>query len=63
LAGEAIPLGARIPALADAGDVMTSQRPYHDPLRIEDALAECLRCAGGQFPAEVVAALESLVRA
>ena len=62
LMGEEIPLGARILALADAWDVMTSQRSYHDPLTIEDALAECRRCAGGQFSTEVVVALESLVR-
>jgi putative nucleotidyltransferase with HDIG domain len=62
LMGEEIPLGARVLALADAWDVMTSQRSNHDPLTIEDALAECRRCAGGQFSTEVVVALESLVR-
>jgi diguanylate cyclase (GGDEF)-like protein/PAS domain S-box-containing protein len=61
--GEQIPLGARILALADSWDVMTSVRPYHEPLSTEEALAECRRCAGGQFSAEVVDALESLVRA
>jgi len=63
LAGERIPLGARILALADSWDVMTSVRPYHEPLSTEEALAECRRCAGGQFSSEVVDALESLVRA
>ncbi len=63
LSGERIPLGARILALADSWDVMTSVRPYHEPLSTDEALAECRRCAGGQFSAEVVDALETLVRA
>jgi HD-GYP domain-containing protein (c-di-GMP phosphodiesterase class II) len=62
LRGERIPLGARILALADSWDVMTSERPYHAPLSTDEALAECRRCAGGQFSAEVVDALEALVR-
>jgi putative nucleotidyltransferase with HDIG domain len=61
--GEQIPLGARILALADSWDVMTSVRPYHDPLSTDEALAECRRCVGAQFSEEVVDALESLVRA
>ena len=52
LAGDAIPDGARVLALADAWDVMTSERPYHAPLTVAEALAECRRCAGTQFPAE-----------
>jgi HD-GYP domain-containing protein (c-di-GMP phosphodiesterase class II) len=63
LQGDAIPLGARILALADSWDVMTSERPYHEPLGTEEALAECRRCVGGQFSREVVDALEGLVRA
>lgn len=60
LAGEAIPEGARVLALADAWDVMTSDRPYHAPLSVGDALAECRRCAGGQFWGRAVAAIEEL---
>jgi diguanylate cyclase (GGDEF)-like protein/putative nucleotidyltransferase with HDIG domain len=63
LEGERIPWGARILALADAWDVMTSERPYHQPLSVEDALAEIRRCSGGQFCAEVVDTMEQLVRA
>ncbi|HTI32274.1 MAG TPA: diguanylate cyclase, partial [Miltoncostaea sp.] len=63
LKGDRIPLGARILALADSWDVMTSVRPYHEPLSTDEALAECRRCAGGQFSSEVVEALEALVRA
>jgi putative nucleotidyltransferase with HDIG domain len=63
LKGDRIPLGARILALADSWDVMTSVRSYHEPLSTDEALAECRRCTGGQFSGEVVDALETLVRA
>ena len=63
LAGEAISDGARVLALADAWDVMTSQRSYHEPLATEQALAECRRCAGTQFAPELVEALAGLVGA
>lgn len=52
--GEAIPLGARIVAVVDAFDAMTSQRNYqqqHTPLQ---ALEELCRCAGTQFDAQLV---------
>jgi HD-GYP domain-containing protein (c-di-GMP phosphodiesterase class II) len=58
LAGESIPEGARILTLADAWDVMTSERPYGVPLSREDALAECRRCSGAQFWPAAVEALE-----
>ena len=61
LGGEVIPEGARILTLADAWDVMTSQRPYGVPLSREDALAECLRCSGAQFWPAAVEALERCV--
>jgi diguanylate cyclase (GGDEF)-like protein/putative nucleotidyltransferase with HDIG domain/PAS domain S-box-containing protein len=61
LAGEAIPDGARVLALADAWDVMTSRRPYHSPLTVEAALIECDRCSGTQFAPEAVAALRGLI--
>jgi two-component system cell cycle response regulator len=57
LTGDAIPLGARIIAVADAWDVMTSGRPYAAALDTEDALAECMRAAGTQLDAAVVDAL------
>ena len=57
-AAEAIPEGARILTLADAWDVMTSDRPYGVPLSQEDALAECRRCSGAQFWPAAVDALE-----
>jgi putative nucleotidyltransferase with HDIG domain len=53
LGGDAIPLEARILAVADAYDAMTSRRPYRDPRTREEALAEVGRCAGSQFDPEV----------
>jgi putative nucleotidyltransferase with HDIG domain len=53
-AGERIPLEARILAIADSFDAMTSTRPYRTPRRVDDALAELERCAGTQFDPELV---------
>src|SRR4051794_25968283 len=55
LAADAIPLGARIVAVADAFDAMTSGRPYRAAISHQDALAELQRCAGTQFDPAVVA--------
>lgn len=57
LAREQIPLGARIVAVCDAYDAMTSERPYQARLTHRDALAELRRCAGRQFDPAVVEAL------
>jgi two-component system, cell cycle response regulator len=56
LAGEAIPLGARIVAVCDAFDAMVSGRPYRGAVSTERALAELRRCAGTQFDPAVVEA-------
>jgi two-component system, cell cycle response regulator len=56
LAGEAIPLGARIVAVCDAFHAMTSDRPYRPPISVQDALAELQACAGRQFDPSVVSA-------
>jgi HD-GYP domain-containing protein (c-di-GMP phosphodiesterase class II) len=56
LAGAAIPLGARIFAVADTFDAMMSDRPYHQACSFAEARAEIERCAGSQFDPEVVAA-------
>jgi diguanylate cyclase (GGDEF)-like protein/putative nucleotidyltransferase with HDIG domain len=48
-AGEEIPLEARVLAVADAFDAMTSDRPYRRALTRGEALAEVERCAGSQF--------------
>ena len=54
LAGDEIPLIARIVAVADAFDAMTSDRAYRPAMKIVDALAELQRCAGTHFDTEVV---------
>jgi HD-GYP domain-containing protein (c-di-GMP phosphodiesterase class II) len=63
LAGEAIPLEARIVAAVDAWSAMTSDRPYRRALGFDAAVAELDRVAGAQLDAEVVAALKSVVGA
>jgi len=49
-----IPLEARIVAVADAYEAMSSDRPYRDSIGYEAALAELRHCAGTQFDARVV---------
>jgi putative nucleotidyltransferase with HDIG domain len=51
-----IPIGARVLAIADAFDAMTSLRPYRRPLPQADALAEIAACMGTQFDPEIAAA-------
>ncbi len=60
LAGESIPLGARIIAVADAYDTITSDRTYKKGRAAGDALAELERCANAQFDGRIV---ELFVRA
>ncbi len=54
LAGDEIPLSARIFAIADSFDAMTSDRPYRGALVLDRALAEIRSGAGTQFDPEVV---------
>lgn len=54
LHGGAIPLEARIFAVADAVDVITAGRAYRLPRTLEEARAELVRCAGTQFDPDVV---------
>ena len=54
LAGDEIPLGARIFAVADALDAMTDRRPYRRPLRWEAALGRIRKGSGTQFDPDVV---------
>src|SRR5581483_5702462 len=61
LAGEAIPLGARIVAVCDAYDAMTTTRPYRKAMSEADAVTELRRCAGHQFDPHVVAAFERTI--
>jgi putative nucleotidyltransferase with HDIG domain len=62
LAGEAIPLGARIITVADAFDAMTSDRPYRRSLGVEQAAAELHAQAGRQFDPEVVRVFLGMLR-
>lgn len=56
LKGEEIPIGARIISVADSFDAMTSDRPYRQGMKKQDALAELARCKGTQFDPIVVEA-------
>lgn len=56
VAGEGIPLGARILAVADSFDAMTSDRPYRAAMAAIKAITEIKRCAGTQFDPAVVKA-------
>jgi len=56
MSGRDIPLEARILAVADAFDAMTSSRPYRGAMSIAQAVEEIRRCADTQFDPGVVAA-------
>ena len=56
LSGNEIPLGARVVAVCDAFDAMTTERPYREPIAEEEAVAELRRCGGTQFDPMVVEA-------
>jgi putative two-component system response regulator len=59
LAGEAIPLGARIVAVADAFDAITTDRPYHKARSLEEAYEEIRGASGSRYDPKVIAALEA----
>jgi HD-GYP domain-containing protein (c-di-GMP phosphodiesterase class II) len=61
LAGEAIPVGARIIFVCDSFDAITSARPYRERRTARAAFAELRRCSGSQFDAEVVGALAEVM--
>ena len=54
LEGEQIPYGARLIAIADAFDTITSERTYKKPRSPEDAFSELERCASTQFDPAIV---------
>jgi putative nucleotidyltransferase with HDIG domain len=60
LRGDRIPLGARIFAVGDSFDAMTSDRPYRRGLLIDAAREEIRRCANSQFDPAVVTAFLSI---
>ena len=54
LRGEAIPLEARIIAVPDAFDAMTSMRPHREAMALEEVLSEMERCKGSQFDPQIL---------
>jgi putative nucleotidyltransferase with HDIG domain len=62
LAGTEIPLAAAVVGLADAWDAMTTERPYHRALELDEAFAEVRNGRGTQFVPQVVDAFFSVVR-
>ena len=62
LKGEDIPLYARIAAVADTFDAMTSKRPYRDALPLETVIAEFERCKGTQFDPQITDVFLDILR-
>lgn len=62
LMGADIPLGARIVAITDAYEAMTTWRPYQTSKTHEEAIAELERCAGTQFDPDLVRAFTAVFR-
>ncbi len=60
LSGEAIPLEARIIAVADVFDAITTNRPYHPAWPFEKAAQEIVRGSGSYFDPAVIAAFEQV---
>lgn len=56
LAGDQIPMEARIAAICDVFDALTSERPYKRAWSVDEALEEIRKCSGRQFDPEVVGA-------
>jgi response regulator RpfG family c-di-GMP phosphodiesterase len=63
LAGEAVPLGARVFAIADTYDAITSDRPYRKRQTPEAARQEITRCSGTQFDPRCVEAFLTISEA
>jgi HD-GYP domain-containing protein (c-di-GMP phosphodiesterase class II) len=63
LKGDEIPMMARIIAVSDTLDAMTTNRPYQSAKEIDDALQVIRKLAGSKFDLKVVAALEAVVQA
>jgi putative two-component system response regulator len=62
LCGDDIPVNARILAVAEAYDAMTSQRPYRAAMSVKAACTEIERCKGSQFDPEVADAFLRIKR-
>jgi response regulator RpfG family c-di-GMP phosphodiesterase len=62
LKGNAIPVGARMLAIVDSYDAMTSDRPYRKKMPYEVALAEIEKCSGTQFDPSLVDVFVKIIR-
>ncbi len=62
LSGERIPLAARVFAVADSFDAMTSDRPYRSAMGVERALAEVQGGAGTQLDPQIVRVFVQMIR-
>jgi HD-GYP domain-containing protein (c-di-GMP phosphodiesterase class II) len=62
LAGQNIPLGARIIGVADAFSTMITGRAYRAPISVEQAKQDLIRNSGTQFDPEIVKAMVILLR-
>ena len=60
LRGDAVPVEARLVAVADVFDVLVHERPYKESWTVEAAAEEIRRGAGSQFAPDVVRAFEAL---
>jgi HD-GYP domain-containing protein (c-di-GMP phosphodiesterase class II) len=63
LSGEDIPVGARIIAVAETYDILTSDVPWREALTREAAVEEIESCAGSQFDPKIVDALRAALNA
>ena len=62
LAGTDIPMVARIAAVADTFDAMTSKRSYRDPLPLDVVIAEIEKCSGTQFDPQMANAFLEILK-
>ena len=62
LKGEQIPLAARIAAVADTFDAMTSKRTYRDALPLETVIAEIEKCSGTQFDPKIASVFLDILK-
>lgn len=62
LAGEDIPLLARIVSVVDTYDAMTTDRPYRKAMTVDEAVKEIQHCSGTQFDPDIAAAFVRMIR-